>query len=254
MDNWKSYMKQKGFVRKSIGLINWHAFFRVHGDGILQVIRKASEKGRKYVDLGLFSLYGEILPQWLTCHGCIPRYEVMYLAGRSAYELKQVGVRNGVPVYAWDVIDIDEQIHFLCEEGLCFLDRMSTHQDMIEGIKTLDYKTPIHRWNDDLLYPAYLAVRDWDRADMVISAILEQHSIDSEIDTSIIQKEEFESYARFIRADKPRKSPSDFDDHETELIKMLRHIRSRDEEWRLQYTETNFRKNVELCRKMNILR
>ena len=86
LSEWKSFLKDKGFAHKSLKVHGWDAFFRVHGDGVLQVIRKNSEKGRRFVDVGLFSMYGKILPQWLTCAGCIPRYEVLYLSGRSAYQ------------------------------------------------------------------------------------------------------------------------------------------------------------------------
>ena len=254
LSEWKSFLKDKGFAHKSLKVHGWDAFFRVHGDGVLQVIRKNSEKGRRFVDVGLFSMYGKILPQWLTCAGCIRRYEVLYLSGRSAYQLKQIGERDGVPVYTDDIIGIDEQIRFLCESGVPFLDSILTQRDMIEGIKKLEYRRQGHLWNDDLLYPAYLAVRDWNRADMVVSAILEQHNIDSGINClSIVPAEERSIYAQYIRSKPPRKSQSEFDSMEMEYWDMLQHIRSRDEEWVAGYTMTNMKTNTALCAKKHII-
>lgn len=254
MYSWESFLKNKGFAQKSLKALGWDAFFRVHGDGVLQVIRKNSEKGRRFVDIGLFSMYGKILPQWLTCAGCIPRYEVLYLSGRSAYQLKQICERDGGPIYVDDIIGIDEQIHFLCEYGVPFLDSILTEHDMIEGIKKLEYRKPGHSWNDDLLYPAYLAVRDWNHADMVVSAILEQHNIDSGINgLSLVPAEEQSIYAQYIRSKPPQKSSSEFDSMEIEYINMLRHIRLRDEEWVSAYTMTNMKTNTAMCAKKHII-
>lgn len=66
------------------------AFFRLHGDGVLQTIKREYEPhmGEHMLYFGLLSMYGEILPQWLTSAGCIPSYEAMLLVDPSYYDIK----------------------------------------------------------------------------------------------------------------------------------------------------------------------
>lgn len=66
------------------------AFFRLHGDSVLQTIKWQYEvhMGEHILYFGLLSMYGEILPQWLTSAGCIPLYDAMLLVDPSYYRIK----------------------------------------------------------------------------------------------------------------------------------------------------------------------
>lgn len=65
------FMKTHGFRKKGT------AFFRVLASKILQVVKTEKGRGGAEIQFGVFSLYSELLPQWLTSSGCIPRYHVI---------------------------------------------------------------------------------------------------------------------------------------------------------------------------------
>ena len=74
LDRLKSICKENSFACRGT------AFFRVIGDGVLQVIKCQKERyATNYsTSLGLFSLYGQIEREWVTSFGCIPRYSIYY--------------------------------------------------------------------------------------------------------------------------------------------------------------------------------
>ena len=57
------FMKTHGFRKKGT------AFFRVLASEILQVVKTEKGRGRAEIQFGVFSLYSELLPQWLTSSG-----------------------------------------------------------------------------------------------------------------------------------------------------------------------------------------
>ena len=84
----KNYKNNKGFnhlceVAGNEGIKRkGNAFFRIVGDGALQEMQYHWTKRPFYqeiVKIGLFSMYGELEPQWLTRLGCIPGYNYRYL-------------------------------------------------------------------------------------------------------------------------------------------------------------------------------
>ena len=73
------FMKTHGFRKKGT------AFFRVLASEILQVVKTEKGRGRAEIQFGVFSLYSELLPQWLTSSGCIPRYHVLAMRGNGSF-------------------------------------------------------------------------------------------------------------------------------------------------------------------------
>ena len=73
----KDALQGSGFVRRG------SAFFRVWGDGVLQVLKFEYQPGYQVHDLcvGIFSLYGKLYPGWFTSGGCIPRGCIASFAG-----------------------------------------------------------------------------------------------------------------------------------------------------------------------------
>lgn len=73
-----------GFIKKG------SAFFRLHGDGVLQTLKWIYEAhmGAHILYFGLLSMYGKILPQWLTSAGCIPTCDAMLLVDQNYYDIK----------------------------------------------------------------------------------------------------------------------------------------------------------------------
>lgn len=61
------------------------AFFRILGDGVLQVLKFEYEPCFTHYSLnvGLFSMYSELRESWFTSSGCIPRYCVMNFVGKQ---------------------------------------------------------------------------------------------------------------------------------------------------------------------------
>ena len=71
-DELKKLCIASGFTRKG------QAFFRLIGDGVLQVIKCKYERNLRgdIISVGLFSMYGYMQPQWFTASGSIPRYSI----------------------------------------------------------------------------------------------------------------------------------------------------------------------------------
>ena len=78
----KDVLQGTGFVRRGA------AFFRVWGDGVLQVLKFEHQRGLQVDELriGIFSMYGELLPQWFTSGGCIPRGSIANFVGLRCVE------------------------------------------------------------------------------------------------------------------------------------------------------------------------
>ena len=68
----KVALQGTGFVRRG------SAFFRVWGDGVLQVLKFERNRVDRVHDLsvGVFSMYGRLSPEWFTSSGCIPEASI----------------------------------------------------------------------------------------------------------------------------------------------------------------------------------
>lgn len=157
-----------GFVRKS------KAYFRAHGDGVLQIIK--CEKVRNYpineLNVGLFSLYGELREEWFTSHGCIPRYPITIFEGkRDVLYLKNV---NGI--HHRCVISSEHQLNILKNRVIPFLNDIKSQAQLAEAICKLDEMMFSKiLWNDSLKFAPYLHSGDNESAARVIQAIIDQH-------------------------------------------------------------------------------
>ena len=139
-----------GFVQ------NGKAFFRVVGDGVMQVIRCKCQL-RLHGDLisvGLFSMYGSLLPQWFTASGSIQRYSIM----NCFYQ-------NNRPVVFTEPLSI--QLKMLSEHVLPWLDTVNTQKKLSPAIAKLD-----PRWNDFLKIGPYLVCGEYNHAKKVVREIL----------------------------------------------------------------------------------
>lgn len=191
-----SMSKSYGFLRKG------NAFFRIHGDGILQTIKWQYEPhaGSHTLYLGLLSMYGEILPQWLTSWGCIPKYEAMRLVDKDYFQIKMdygnwiVTPMNGRAVGMGSIdIEIMKSIQFQDEfrkarEELD--DRIKPEEQLkkLEGIvlpilNQIDTQAKMYNTicfyskilNDSYKIAPLLACYRYEEALMVVRAILQQN-------------------------------------------------------------------------------
>ena len=188
----KVALQGTGFVRRG------SAFFRVWGDGVLQVLKfERPRVGRVYdLSVGVFSMYGRLYPEWFTSSGCIPRASIAsfidlrfvdyYLSpnrftntdnGQFLYDGFPVMVepkqwlldKNGVH---WKYyFTPEQQVHILTEKVLPWLNDM-TSQSL--AAKAMYKITPVP--NDSLRFDAHLAAGEWIEAEQTMAAILEQHA------------------------------------------------------------------------------
>ncbi len=164
----QEFLLPEGFARRG------SAFFRVWGDGVLQVVKPEYEIHGEYhsLSLGLFSMYDSLIEQWFTGSGCIPRYPVVNLMGkRSEYE---------------SYLRIEEQISVMKRYGIDFLNGIDDQEKLIKAICQLDIvcSGQIHM-NDKEKYAPYLYIGDRTNAAEVIFAILRQHGVPHELTSNI---------------------------------------------------------------------
>lgn len=97
------------------------AFFRILGDGVLQVLKFEYEPCFTHYSLnvGLFSMYSELRESWFTSSGCIPRYCVMNFAGKQNAINVKTDENN---IYTFNVISPEAQIQTLEESAFPVLD------------------------------------------------------------------------------------------------------------------------------------
>ncbi len=223
----------KGFVRKG------DAFFRIQGDGILQVIKP--DKIRYYsefdISIGLFSMYSKLLPQWFSSSGCIPKYEVVNFIGlRSAVYMKNLGGDR----YTTRIITMEQQLELFQSLVLPFLDAIISQEQLAEGICELDRKqcgTVI--WVDTLKLEPYLYCENYDLAYKVAISIRHQYEEATKANCKHLGKEEF-----LKRMDARKKGDEEY------IFKPLRLTFSRDPQIISAYLRENYEEN---CRYANFI-
>lgn len=110
--------------------------------------------------MGLYSLYSELHPNWLSSSGCILRYPVSALA--------ELGTN--------DDVSVETQLSVLMEVGLPWLESICTQQKLIDAV--CDFETRQYgkiQWVDSFKLAPYLLSGDYLSADRVITSILQQH-------------------------------------------------------------------------------
>ena len=167
---------EQGFVQRG------DSFFRVIGDGVFQVLKYQYQRvGPHYsLDMGLFSMYGELQKSWFTSLGCIPRYSVMHLIGwRSTLRPNAIDSINNCNILPYDqwYVTPEEQLEVLLIKGFPFLDSIKTQKDLVEAMCYLDtvhWGGNVH-WNDPLKLEPFLYSGESKNAIKVIDSILDQH-------------------------------------------------------------------------------
>ena len=218
-------MKPHGFTRRGT------AFFRVYGDGVLQVVKFNREcSGAKDLCIGLFSMYSELRPQWFTSSGCIPHYSVVNIIGE-----RETLVFRFKPEYQ---DSITKQLNVLREEGIPWLNKISTQPEMSDGIRYLEtsWGGP-YIWNDSFKIAPYLASGDLENAHRVVQAILDQRNMAYKANRSIFQTEE--EYQKYLE---PRL------EEDKELYRILDMTDRGDSDEIEMYLQRNYQNNVSYAR------
>ena len=147
------------------------------------------------------------------------------------------------------------------KNSISFLDAINDQPSLLQGIIRLESRSLHYQWNDTLLFPAFLACGDWQRSDMVLSACIEQHSLDSGIDIDTVPQEDMDIYlSKYINVYRSweRKKLEEYDEFSKGYLKRyfsyLEHIRARDEEWRKTYLAENYARNMKICKRKHFVK
>ena len=178
-------LKPHGFVRRGT------AFFRVHGDGILQVVKFNRERsGEKELCIGLFSLYSELDLCWFTGRGCIPRYPIVNILGQRWESVCRFELD-----YHNSLI---KQLNVLCDAGIPWLNQIETPLDMSRGVHYLETSWGgSYIWNDSFKIAPYLRSGELENARRVVQAILDQHNMAYKANRELYKdEEEYKNYLR----------------------------------------------------------
>ena len=149
-----SICAEAGFARKG------NAFFRIVGDGVLQIVRPRYEQAfRAYVIfVGLLSMYDRLTPRHFTATGCAAHYPVTNCASR-----------NGIPLII--APDLAVQTELLRAKVIPWLDSLDTQKALVQAISQLD-----PRWNDARKIGPFIACGQINHARKVIKEIIGQHA------------------------------------------------------------------------------
>lgn len=169
-----------GFTRRG------KAYFRIVGDGVLQVVKFEYERGPMLhiLNIGLFSMYGELMPQWFTSGGCIPRYEATQVGLRLP--TTRMRMKDG---YAFsERISPKKQVEIFSRFTIEKLNQVRSQAQLFDMMLQLDPGW----WNDLEKYAPSLASGDRASAVKVITAILSQHAAGQEKQKALLPKEVYE--------------------------------------------------------------
>lgn len=194
-------------------------FFRIVGDGVLQIVKCKHQRSlqRDVIYIGLLSMYDSLQPQWFTASGSIARYSIV-----NCYH------QNNMPlVFA---VPIQTQIDMFCSKVLPWLDTIDTQKKLCRAINTLD-----RRWNDSLKIGPYLACGEVNHAKKVVREILAQHDFSR---LQRIQYHEESSGERSLQRDQA----------DTELQCLLEMIDRADVSEIESYLKANYLRNMEHAR------
>lgn len=248
----KVALQGTGFVRRG------SAFFRVWGDGVLQVLKFKRQRGDRVHDLsvGVFSMYGRLYPEWFTSSGCIPRASIAsfidlrfvdYYLSPNRFTKTDNGqfLYDGFPVMVepkqwlrdengehWKYcFTPEQQVHILTEKVLPWLNDM-TSQSL--AAKAMYKITPVP--NDSLRFDAHLAAGEWIEAAQTMSAILKQHA-----DAQASWKRTFSEgkYAEMVARQEVR---------DVTLKAAHKMIQEKNEDAISGYLKENYKRNCELAK------
>ena len=201
------------------------AFFRVVGDGVLQVSKFERYRSREnpVISIGLFSLYGELLDQWVQSRGCIPRYVFYNLFLEDSPDF--LSMISGQT--------IQRQLVVLKEEGIPWLDSIVDQKRLANGICELDIsQSKKVCWNDGLKIAPFLASNQLENCQKVLRAILDQHHDATLSRRSYMNAEEFQAYQQEIAKG------------DEELFAILHMVEAKDTKGIYDYLQRNYLINM----------
>ena len=248
----KNALQGTGFVRRG------SAFFRVWGDGVLQVLKFEGQHSYEvhHLCVGVFSMYGRLYPAWFTSMGCIPRGSIASFVGLRFVDYylspnRFTKTDNGQFLYDGFPVTVDpnqwlgdangkhwkyyftpeQQVHILTEKVLPWLNDMTRQSLAAKAMYEID---PIP--NDSLRFDAHLAAGEWMEAEQTMAAILKQHA-----DAQASWKRTFsqDEYEEMVARQAVRDEP---------LIAAHKMVQEKDKEAISNYLSENYKRNCELAK------
>lgn len=173
------------------------SFFRINGNGVLQVLKYEYEPQNPHHDLsfGLLSMYGEMRPQWFTSGGCLVKHSIVNLVGQPNPILPSNQSAQYVP-YTRRMVTPIEQLTILNDCGFPWLDSIDSQASLAEALCYLDtIRFSCILWNDELKFYPYLYEGDTTAAIKVMEAIIHQWDFALERQRQALSSEEFQIYS-----------------------------------------------------------
>ena len=243
-DQMKTICHNNGFVRRGT------AFFRVAGDGVLQVLKYKKERyaNNHTIFGGLFSLYGEIDKEWVTSLGCIPRYCILSLyCGGNEYsryltdgslEEKQALVLKNQYIPWLNTITTQSAL----ANAICMLDCASYGDMPLDSLSncfdSIDSKafTSLVLWNDLLKLAPFIKSGQYDAAMRIVNAVRQQQLSAREDHKKRMNDEE---YLRHVIKQDRINEP---------IYRLFEMIERNDMQTMETYMEHNYQSNCQLLR------
>ncbi len=177
-----------GFTRRG------QTYFRVLGDGVLQIIKYEYEHRAEAHELrmGLQSMYGEMYPHWFTNRGCFPKYSVVNLIN-----LRHIFISYSDEHFFYrTTVNTKAQLDILKQKGFDWLDNINTQEKLADAIFYLDKQSgggPL--WHDMEKFNTALVIGNYEVADKVLTTIIgnaesKLNQIDNEYLVSMSMSEE----------------------------------------------------------------
>ena len=220
--------KEHGFTPRR------NAYFKVVGDGILQLLKFEYEFRCEshYLRVGLYSMYdGFFKEHQFTPGGCVPQFFVGNFAGHSERNCFSWNWPTSYPI---TIITPEEQLSLLQENALPELEGMKTQNDLLNIMTRLYFiEDKQLRTNNYKLFWPYLLSGNYEAAEKTIESILDQHYNAYECNKRVIKDYVVKDYML---------------EEDRQLEELLDLARSRDEKRIDQVKQSNYQRNMEYAK------
>lgn len=210
------------------------SFFRVHGDGVLQTVNFTYEVHGGFYDLsiGLFSMYGELSPEFFTSTRYRPEYPIVRLVGRDcAHWARLVGKHQ----LSFLDTPVREQLAIFQEKGIPFLNSIRSQQHLADALYELETAVSAKRmcWRDPLKFAPYIKSGNYECAERVLKAIIDQRLwILFEENYLVFDDEDYRDFCENL------------DEYGQYIYGLYKMVRSRDDSGLQDWLNQNYEKNL----------
>ena len=208
------------------------SFFRLYCQNVLQVITFRYERCLEHysLNIGLMSIYSEPDVDYFGSNSVLSKYSICCLNNQPT--AVAITEENGFTNFIHTTPG--EQLDILDKTGFDWLDSINTQKSLLEALCNLDkvsYQGIV--WNDIKKLAPCLLLGDYDRANMVLSAILNQHLGPNSFAVPPWTDLDFTHFS------------NKYPDKDNELLRIHRWIREKDEQALRNYLFKNKDQNLQ---------